>query len=195
VQKREIARDDIMPMEIYTQERKERRKALTERKRDRRVAVGPDVTFYFENFDTMWHQIHEMLYIEKGGEDQIKDELMAYNPLIPKGSELVATMMFEIDDPDRRSRDLARLGGVEETISIRINGEIISAVSETDVERTTDQGKTSSIHFLHFPFKANQIEKFKDDRVEVVLAIGHSNYGHMAIISGASRSALAADFD
>lgn len=195
MEKREITRDDIMPMEIYTQERKERRRALTERKRDRRVSVGPDVTFYFENYDTMWHQIHEMLYIEKGGEDQIKDELMAYNPLIPKGSELVATMMFEIDDPDRRGRDLARLGGVEDTISIRINGEIIPTVSETEVERTTDQGKTSSIHFLHFPFTAKQIKNFRDESMEVILAISHSNYGHMALISGASRAALTVDFD
>jgi hypothetical protein len=195
VEKQEITRTDIMPLETYTQERKRRRQALTERKRDRRVAVGPDVTFYFENYDTMWHQIHEMLYIEKGGEDQIKDELMAYNPLIPKGSELIATMMFEIDDPDRRSRDLARLGGVEETVSIRINGEVIPALSETEVERTNDLGKTSSIHFLHFQFTGKQIDSFRDKNVEVVLAIGHPNYGHMALISEVSRAALAADFE
>lgn len=195
MEKQEITRTDIMPLETYTQERKRRRQALTERKRDRRVAVGPDVTFYFENYDTMWHQIHEMLYIEKGGEDQIKDELMAYNPLIPKGSELIATMMFEIDDPDRRSRDLARLGGVEETVSIRINGEVIPALSETEVERTNDLGKTSSIHFLHFQFTGKQIDSFRDKNVEVVLAIGHPNYGHMALISEVSRAALAADFE
>jgi hypothetical protein len=192
---RQLTREDIMPMEEYIPERKERRRALTERKRDRRIAVGPDVTFYFENYDTMWHQVHEMLYIEKGGEDQIKDELTAYNPLIPNGIELVATMMFEIDDPDRRNRELSRLGGVEDTISLRIGGDVVAAVSETEVERTTDEGKTSSIHFLHFPFTAAQIEQFRDPEVEVILSIGHPHYGHMAVISGAARTALAGDFD
>jgi hypothetical protein len=193
--KRQLTREDIMPMEEYIPERKDRRRALTERKRDRRIAVGPDVTFYFENYDTMWHQVHEMLYIEKGGEDQIKDELMAYNPLIPNGTELVATMMFEIDDPDRRNRELNRLGGVEDTITIRIGGESVAAVSETEVERTTDAGKTSSIHFLHFPFTAAQVEQFRDPEIEVILSISHTHYGHMAIISGAARTALADDFE
>jgi hypothetical protein len=193
--KRQLTRADIMPMEAYIPQRKERRRALTERKRDRRIAVGPDVTFYFENYDTMWHQVHEMLYIEKGGEDQIKDELTAYNPLIPRGSELVATMMFEIDDSDRRNRELNRLGGVEDTISIRIGSDIVAAVSETEVERTTDAGKTSSIHFLHFPFKAAQIENFRAPDVEVILSIGHTHYGHMAVVSGAARTALADDFE
>ena len=193
--KRKLTRTDIMPMDVYIKERKERRRALTERKRERRVAVGPDATFYFENYDTRWHQVHEMLYIEKGGEDQIKDELAAYNPLIPNGSELITTMMFEIDDPVRRGKDLARLGGVEETISIRIGEDAIFAVSEIDVERTTEDGKTSSIHFLHFPFTKKQIEIFKNANTEVVLAIEHSNYGHMAIISGAARAALVTDFN
>lgn len=193
--KRELTREDIISMETYIPERKERRRALTERKRDRRIAVGPDVTFYFENYDTMWHQVHEMLYIEKGGEGQIKDELMAYNPLIPNGTELVATMMFEIDDPDRRNLNLGRLGGVENTISIRIGGDAVAAVSETEVERTTDSGKTSSIHFLHFTFTGTQIEDFRNSNVEVILSIGHANYGHMAVISGAARAALIGDFD
>ncbi|MBT7770961.1 MAG: DUF3501 family protein [Rhodospirillales bacterium] len=193
--KRQLTRADIMPMEAYIPERKERRRALTERKRDRRIAVGPDVTFYFENYDTMWHQVHEMLYIEKGGEDQIKDELMAYNPLIPQGNQLVATMMFEIDDPDRRNRELGRLGGVEDTITIRIGGDVVTAVSETEVERTTDAGKTSSIHFLHFPFTAAQIKQFRDPETEVILSIGHTHYGHMAVISGTARTTLADDFE
>ncbi len=79
-----------------------------EAKRHRRLEVGPDCTFYFENFETMWNQVHEMLFIEKGGEAQIADELSAYNPLVPKGRELVATVMFEIDDPVRRAAFLIR---------------------------------------------------------------------------------------
>ena len=100
--KHEITRADILAMADYVRERKERRRALVEVKKHRRLEVGPVCSFYFENFETMWNQIHEMLFIEKGGEAQIADELSAYNPLIPKGCELVATVMFEIDDPVRR---------------------------------------------------------------------------------------------
>jgi len=98
----EITMADIMPVAEYAKIRMGRRKELAARKKNRRVDVGPHVTFYFENFDTMWSQVHEMLYIEKGGEEQAKDEIEAYNPLIPKGRELVATFMVEVDDPLRR---------------------------------------------------------------------------------------------
>ncbi len=113
----EITRDDILPMADYARERKGRRRALTEVKQHRRLEVGPVCSFYFENYETMWNQVHEMLFIEKGGEAQIADQLSAYNPLIPKGRELVATVMLEIDDPVRRGALLAKLGGVEETAS------------------------------------------------------------------------------
>src|SRR5690348_3628478 len=92
--KREITRADILDHAAYAKDRREYKKRVTDLKRDRRVEVGPFVTFYFENYDTMWHQIHEMLYIEKGGEQQIADELEAYNPLIPQGEELSATVMI-----------------------------------------------------------------------------------------------------
>ena len=132
--------------------RDERRRQIAEMKKNRRVHVGPDVTFYFENFDTMLHQVHEMLAVEKGGEAQIEDELRAYNPLVPSGRELVATMMIEIDDPGRRDRMLRGLGGIESTAAFTVAGETITAVPESDVERTTKDGKTSSVHFLRFVF-------------------------------------------
>ena len=91
--KHEITRTDIMDRAAYAAIRAERRRAVTEMKKNRRISVGPDATFYFENFETMFHQVHEMLYIEKGGEDQIADELAAYNPMIPNGRELVTTIM------------------------------------------------------------------------------------------------------
>ena len=122
-----ITRDDIMDMVDYAKVRKERRRKITQMKRDRRVALGPDATFYFESYDTMWHQIHEMLYIERGGEEQIIDELAAYNPMIPKGRELVATLMFEIDEPERRERFLTSLGGVEEKVCLSVGGNVIRA--------------------------------------------------------------------
>jgi len=137
----EITRDDIMPMADYAHVRLERRKAMSDTKKNRRVHIGPDATAYFESFDTMWHQVHEMLYIEQGGDDQVEDELSAYNPLIPKGRELVCTLMFEIDDPERRARFLAGLGGVEETVSLSVGGDKILAVSEDLIGRTKEKGR------------------------------------------------------
>ena len=193
--KHTITAADIMALDAYAEVRLERRRTVTEMKKNRRVAVGPDATFYFESYDTMWHQIHEMLYIEKGGEEQIADELAAYNPLIPNGTELVATLMFEIDAETRRAAFLAGLGGVEETVTISFDGETITARPEEDVDRTTAEGKASSIQFLHFEFTAAQIEKFRRPGTRVVLGIGHSRYDHMAALSEAVRAALAGDFD
>src|SRR5262249_8486066 len=150
----EITAADVLPLAEYQKVRAERRRAITELKRTRRLEVGPFATFYFENFATMLHQVQEMLYIEKGGEAQLPDELAAYNPLIPKGRELVATVMFEIEDPGRRTRILATLGGVEHTAFIRCGGETIKAQAEDDQERTREDGKASSVQFLHFPFTA-----------------------------------------
>ena len=189
-----ITRDDIMDMVDYAKVRKERRRNITKMKRDRRVALGPDATFYFESYDTMWHQIHEMLYIERGGEEQIIDELAAYNPLIPKGRELVATLMFEIDEPERRERFLASLGGVEEKVCLSVGEEVIRAEAELDVDRTSVDGKASSVHFLHFPFSDEGVALFCDPSVKVILAIEHEKYPHMTLLSETVRVALQVDF-
>ncbi len=193
--KHEITRDDILPMDRYAGERKERRTKLVEVKKHRRMPVGPDCTFYFENYETMWHQVHEMLFIEKGGEEQIPDELAAYNPLIPKGRELVATVMFEIDDPARRQAVLAKLGGVEETAFLRFGGETITGLPEEDVDRTSAAGKASSVQFIHFPMTAEQAAGFKAPDTEVVLGFRHPSYSHMAVLPEATRAALAEDLD
>ena len=194
-QKREITEADLIPMSEYAAQRKERRAAISAIKRQRRVEVGPFATFYFESYDTMWHQIHEMLYIEKGGDEQVPDELRAYNPLVPKGDELVATVMFEIDDPKRRAQVLARLGGVEETATITFAGETVKGVPEADVDRTTAEGKASSVQFIHFPFTRTQIEKFRVPGTQVVVGFSHPNYGHMAVMPESVRETLAKDFD
>lgn len=193
--KHEITRGDLMPIPEYTKVRKERRQALVAAKRDRRLHVGPYATFHFENYDSMWHQIHEMLYIEKGGEAQVEDELRAYNSLIPNGRELVATIMFEIDDEKQRRAFLAKLGGVEETVFMRFDGETVRGVPEEDVDRTSADGKASSVQFIHFPFTPEQIRKFRRPGTEVTLGFSHPAYGHMAILPQAARAALAQDFD
>ncbi len=192
--KTEITRDDIMAMADYEPIRKERRRQITELKRNRRLDVGPFATFYFESYETMWHQVHEMLFIEKGGEAQIEDELRAYNPLVPKGSELVATVMLEIEDPERRHRELMKLGGIEDTFYIEVDGEKVEGVSEADVDRTSAAGKASSVQFVHFPFTAAQVEAFRKPGAKVIVGIGHENYAHMAVMPEAMRAALAEDF-
>ena len=194
IMKREITRADIIPMDEYGKNRAERRRAMTQIKRDRRVEIGPYATFYFENYDTMWNQVHEMLYIEKGGEEQIAGELEAYNPLIPKGRELVATLMFEIDNPTQRAHFLGNLGGVEETVTLEFAGETIHGEAEEDVDRTTEEGKASSVQFIHFPFTDAQAAKFKQPNARATVAINHEAYGHSAVIPERVRAALAQGF-
>jgi len=191
--KTEITRQDIMPIDDYITERKQRRKQLVETKRNRRVEVGPVATWYFENYETMWNQVHEMLYIERGGEEQIADELAAYNPLIPQGSELVATIMFEMDDPERRKRLLSKIGGIEEKTFMKINGETVEARPEADVDRTSADGKASSVQFLHFDLTPDQIEAFKSEGAEIVVGFSHPDYHHMTQLSEPVRAALAED--
>lgn len=192
--KRQITREDILPMASYAAERRELRRDLVTKKKFRRQDVGPVCTFYFENYDTMWAQVHEMLYIEKGGEKQIEDELRAYNPLIPQGRELVATVMFEIDDPQRRKTFLSRLGGVEQTAFFEVDGERIVGKPEADLDRTTADGKASSVQFIHFLFTDAQAAKFKQPNTRVVLGFTHPQYAHMTILPEDVRGALAQDF-
>lgn len=191
---RKIAPSDIVSLAEYSSQRAERRKRIAEIKKHRRLEVGPFATFYFESFDTMLHQVHEMLFIEKGGAEQLADELAAYNPLIPTGSELVATVMFEIDDPIRRARVLATLGGVEHKAFIRVAGEIVRGAAEADQERSRDDGKASSVQFVRFPFTAAQVRAFRGGEGDVVVGFDHANYGHMAVMPAAVRSALGEDF-
>ena len=192
--KRVITPEDILPVEEYMKIRRDHKQKLIPIKKNRRVEIGPYATFYFENYDTMWSQIQEMLYIERGGDEQLRDELDAYNPLIPNGSELVATFMIEIDDPVRRDFTLRQLGHIEKTIYLSVGGEKIYAVPEDDVDRTTEDGKTSSIHFLHFPLNPTQISAFRDPATDVLLGVEHEKYPHIASIKGDVRKALAEDF-
>ena len=190
---RDLTRADILPMERYERERREHRKRISALKQNRRVEVGPHATFYFENFDTMWHQVHEMLAVERGGEAQLADELEAYNPLIPKGSELVATVMFEIEDPVQRDKLLHKLGGVEHKMYLSVAGEKIMGEADPTRENTSPEGKASSVQFMRFPFSSAQKAKFKTPGTQVIAGIEHPNYGHMAVLSEATRQALAED--
>ena len=193
--KHQISREDLLPLDQYARERRDQGRRIAALKKNRRVSVGPDATFYFESYDTMWFQIHEMLHIEKGGEDQVAGELESYNPLVPKGRELVATMMIEIPDPDRRAAVLAKLGGIEETATLTIDGETISGIPEEDADRTNANGKASSVQFIHFPFTDAQAAAFRNPGADVVLALTHPEYRHMAGLPEDVRAALGTDFD
>jgi hypothetical protein len=195
VARRQLTRADILPLEEYVKMRRERRREISELKRRRRVEVGPFATFYFENFATMWQQVQEMLYIEKGGEAQIADELAAYNPLIPQGNELVATVMFEIDDPRRRATALARLGGIENSAFIEVAGEKIRGEPDPSRENTDPDGKASAVQFIRFRFMPQQIAAFKKPGAQIVLGFDHPNYSHMAVMPEPVSNALAEDFD
>lgn len=192
-ERRAMTRADIMPMERYLAERKDHRSRVSALKKNRRIEVGPHAIFYFENFDTMWHQVHEMLAVERGGEAQIVDELEAYNPLIPKGDDLVATVMFEIDDPNLRARVLGQLGGVESKIALSFAGEKIAGIPDPTRENTSPEGKASSVQFVRFPFTAAQKQKFCAAGTQVVIGIEHPHYGHMAVLPETVRQALASD--
>ncbi len=193
-EKREIQKEDIIPLDVYTEKRRELRKSIVDYKKNRRVALGPYATFYFESYETMLAQVQEMLYIEKGGDEQLQDELSAYNPLIPNGKELTATLMFEIDNPISRAAFLGKVGGIEETVFMKIDGEKIKAVPEEDVDRTSAEGKASSVQFIHFNFTDDQIEKFQSNSSEIELGIDHKEYSHSTKLSKENIDSLSTDF-
>ena len=194
-EKREILKEDIMPLDVYTKNRKELRKNIVNFKKDRRIALGPYATFYFESYETMLAQVQEMLYIEKGGDEQLKDELTAYNPLIPNGKELIATLMFEIDNPVSRAAFLSKVGGIENTVFMKINGDFIKAVPEEDVDRTSADGKASSVQFIHFKLSDHQIENFRSGLSQVELGINHDEYSHTTKLTDITLKSLSADFN
>ena len=171
-----VEKSDLIPTDIYTKDRKQIRKKLVEYKKNRRVSIGPYATFYFENFDTMLAQIQEMLHIEKGGEDQLKDELNADNPIV-------------------RADFLGKVGRIEEKVYINVGEEKIKAIPEIDVDRTSAEGKASSVQFLHFNFSKDQIKKFKDINTKVIIGIEHKLYNHTSQISQDQKVSLSEDFN
>ncbi len=190
-----IQKSDLLAPDVYEKNRRQMRKELVEFKKDRRVPLGPYATFYFECYETMLAQVQEMLHIEKGGDEQLNDELTAYNPLIPNGKELVSTLMFEIDNPVIRATFLGKLGGVEENVFIKIDNDIIYGKPEIDVDRTSAEGKASSVQFIHFEFDQNQISKFKGNNVSIELGIDHKEYSHSTKLSESTIKALSSDFN
>ena len=189
-----IERSDILSRDEYKSKRKSLREKMVLRKKFRRVDIGPYVTMYFENKDTIIHQINEMVYIEDGGEEQIDDEISAYKSLIPDGKELVATVMIEIDSPIKRAEFLAKMGGFEEQISIKIGDKEIKGKAELDGDRTTADGKASSVQFVHFEFEDKTVETIKNHMENVSISIDHENYRHSSVLNIDTVKELVKDF-
>ena len=141
-----ITAADILSDAEYNARRAELRAASIADKKNRRIEVGPYATLYFENYNSMWLQVQEMLRIEKGGADQIAGELEAYNPLIPQGDELIATFMIEIEDADRRDRELRKLGKIEDSVFMDIGKDRIKA-APTDPESYLDDPEATARMF------------------------------------------------
>ena len=190
---RMITADDILPDAAFARMRGQRRAELMPVKRNRRVALGPCCTFYFECFETMLFQVQEMLLVEKGGPEQLADELAAYNPLIPQGDELVATVMFEIDNPVQRELFLGTRAGIENRFQLRLGEERITGIPEGDAERSREDGKTSAVHFLRFRLSASQAASFREPAVEAMIACDDHRYAHMAALNPATRAELFRD--
>ena len=194
MKKRIISLDDIISNEEYGNIRSSKRREMIEFKKFRRIDVGPVASLYFESKDTMIYQIQEMAYVEKITREELDEELASYNPLVPNGRELTATMMIEIDDPLRRKNFLSRLGGVEEKVKIVIGDIEIYADYEKDVDRTTSAGKASAVHFLHFKFNDELVEAFNNKENIIQIGIDHEAYGHLSIVSDRVREELAKEF-
>jgi Protein of unknown function (DUF3501) len=194
-QQRRLTRDDILPLADYLPVRRERRRQASELKRRRQVEIGPYAIVLFENLEAMRQQVQEMLYIEKGGAAQLEDELEAYNPLIPQGSELVATVMFEIDDPVQRGTELLRIGGIETHACIDVDGHRVRGEPDPTRENTSAEGKASAVQFLNFTFAPDLISLFKTPGAQIVVGFDHPNYAHLVAPPDLIRSALAQDFD
>ena len=194
-QPHQLTRDDFLSPAEYLPVRREQRRRLSELKRRRRAEIGPFAIFNFENFETVRHQIQEMLYIEKGGDAQLQEELEAYGPLMPQGANLVATVMFEIDDPVQRGTELLRIGGIENHACIDVDGHRVRSEPDPGRENTSAEGKASAVQFLNFTFAPDLISRFKTPGAQIVVGFDHPNYAHLVALPDLMRSALAQDFD
>ena len=189
----EVTAQDIPSDADYAWQRNARRAAHLPIKRLRHISLGPVCTFIFESYDSLLFQVQEMLLTEKGGVEQMLDELATHNPLIPQAGEMVATVTLQIEDPVRRGVFLNQLGGIDERFYLDLGGERIAAVPEGNIQRTRRGGKTRSVHFVRFRFTQAQATAFQTAGAQVTVGCDHPYYGHVAAIAEPSRAELAQD--
>lgn len=171
-----LTREDLMSLEEYAEKRAEFREQVLELKKDRKIALGDHATLYFENEQTIRYQIQEMLRIEKVFEAAgINEELEAYNPLIPDGSNWKATFMIEYGDPEERAKVLATLVGVEDKVWVQVDGfEKVYAIANEDLERSTEE-KTSAVHFMRFELTDDMVKAVKDNK-NIAMGIDYEGF-------------------
>ncbi|MEB4590408.1 DUF3501 family protein [Candidatus Thiothrix sp. Deng01] len=188
-----LTRADLMGLEQYAVERKAFREKVIAHKASRKVHIGPNATLYFEDRLTMQYQIQEMLRIEKIFEAAgIEEELEAYNPLIPDGSNWKATFMVEFPDVDERKQQLSKLIGIEKKVWVQVEGfDKVFPIANEDLARETDE-KTSSVHFLRFELTPDMAVAARD-RSPLHMGVAHPHYAYEVEVSAAVRDSLAAD--
>jgi len=189
-----LTREDLMSLEDYAVKRADFRKEVLEHKKNRNIALGEHATLYFEDIKTIQYQIQEMLRIEKVFEaDAINEELEAYNPLVPDGSNWKATFMIEYGDPEERAKVLATLVGVEDKVWVQVNGfDKVFAIANEDMERSTDE-KTSAVHFMRFELTADMSKAVKEGK-DISMGIDYDGFEQLVSpIAEASRVSLMND--
>lgn len=189
----QLTATDLMSLEQYARERTAFRAKVLEHKKTRQVALGPNATLYFEDELTIRYQVQEMLRIERIFEAEgIEDELSAYNPLIPDGSNWKATFMLEYPDIDVRKRELAKLIGVEDKVWVQVDGhDKVYAIADEDLERDTDE-KTSSVHFMRFELSDEMVQALKGG-VGLAMGVDHDNLDVNVTVPDAVRASLVND--
>lgn len=188
-----LSRNDLWSLETYAEKRAEFRNQVMRHKKNRRVALGPNATLYFEDRLTIQYQIQEMLRIEKVFEAEgIDEELEAYNPLIPDGSNWKATFMIEYSDPEIRSAQLEKMIGIEDLVWVRIEGfDKVWSISNEDLERSNDT-KTSSVHFMRFELSEDMVQSMKQSKA-LSIGVEHSVYNYSVDIEGETNGSLIND--
>jgi len=188
-----LSREDLYSLEKYAELRPEYRAKVMAHKKNRRLPIGPNANLYFEDALTMQYQVQEMLRIERIFEAEgIQEELDAYNPLIPDGSNWKATFMLEYPDIDVRKRELSRLIGVEDKVWVQVDGhDKVYAIADEDLERDTDE-KTSSVHFMRFELTDEMVQALKGG-VGLAMGVAHDNLAVTVTVPDAIRASLVND--
>ena len=191
----QLSRHDLWSLEEYAEKRPEFRSQVMLHKKNRKIALGPNSTLYFENRLTIRYQIQEMLRIEKVFEaDGINEELEAYNPMVPGGCNWKATFMIEYTDAEIRSAQLQKMTGIEDLVWVQIEGsDKVWAISDEDMERSNDT-KTSSVHFMRFELTGDMINALKQGN-KLTMGVEHSVYTYSVELSEESKASLINDLD
>ena len=188
-----LKKEDLLSLEAYSNQRDEYRRRAMAEKKIRVIPVGPNMTMHFENRFLVQYQIQEMLRIEKIFDAEgIQEELDAYNPMVPTGSNWKATQMIEFSDPEERAKALAQLIGIDRKTFVQVGEhDKIYAISDEDLERETED-KTSSVHFMRFELTEHMVEAARAG-ADIVVGVDHENYAHQVTLGEEARKSLVAD--